>query len=46
MEKLLLSATKGKLGLCEGMIHEVVAHFYGDLEQSDLIRELVILKMS
>ena len=44
MENIMLSATKGELASCDDMIRDVVAHFNGDLEQSDLMRELVLLK--
>ena len=44
MENILVSAAKGELASCDDMISDVVAHFNGDLEQSDLMRELALLK--
>ena len=44
IENILLSATKGELASCDDMIRDVVAHFNGDLEQNNLMRELVLLK--
>ena len=43
MENILLSVAKGELA-CDDMLHDVVGHFNGDLEQSDLMRELALLK--
>ena len=44
MENILLSAAKGELASCNDNIHDVVHHLNGDLEQSDLIRELALLQ--
>ena len=44
IEKILLSAAKNDLGSCGDAISDVAAHFNGDLEQSDLIMELALLK--
>ena len=44
MENILLSAAKGELASCDNMVRDVVRHFNGDLEQSDLMRELALLK--
>ena len=44
MENILLSAAKEELASCDNMVCDVVRHFNGDLEQSDLMRELALLK--
>ena len=44
MEDILLSAPKGELASCEDKVHDIVSHFSGDLEQSDLTKELALLK--
>ena len=43
MENVLLSAAKGELASCDDMIHDIVSHFNGHMEQGDLKRELALL---
>lgn len=43
METSLFSAAKGELTYCDDMIHAVVSHVDGDLEQSELLRESALL---
>ena len=44
LENILLSAAKGELASCDDMVRDVVGHFNGNLEQSDLLIYLALLK--
>ena len=44
IEKILLSSAKGELDPCDDMIKDVVSHFNDDLEHSDLVKELALVK--